>query len=75
MWVVALAIAKSAENGNRKEVIVKRQELKDDLAKWIEPDVIAEAIVNQMDEEKIEYTLENGQQIWLNHLEELHHYL
>ncbi len=54
---------------------MERKELIDALAKWIEPTVIAEAIVDQMDEEKIEYTLDNGQQIWLNHLSELHHYL
>ena len=54
---------------------MERPDLIDALAKWIEPEVIATAIVEQMDKEGIEYTLDNGQQIWLNHLEELHHYL
>jgi len=54
---------------------MERNELIEALTKWIEPVVIAGAIVDQMDEEGIEYTLDNGQQIWLNHLEELHHYL
>ena len=54
---------------------MERQELIDALAEWIDPKVIATAIVDQMDEENIEHTLEKGKQIWLNHLEELHHYL
>jgi len=52
-----------------------REQLIAALAMWIDTEVIAKAIVDQMDEENIEYTVDNGQQIWLNHLEELHHYL
>lgn len=52
-----------------------RAQLQAALAAWIETDVIADAILDQMEEENIEFTLDNGQQIWLNHLEELHHLL
>ena len=55
--------------------LMERKELIEALSKWISPEVIAIAIVEQMDKETIKYTLDNGQQIWLNHLEELHHYL
>ena len=52
-----------------------RAQVKAALAAWIETDVIADAILDIMDEEDIEVTLDNGKEIWLNHLEELHHYL
>ncbi|GAI87725.1 unnamed protein product, partial [marine sediment metagenome] len=55
--------------------LMTREQLIAALAMWIEPEVIATAIVEQMDKENIEHTLDNGKQIWLNHLEELHHYL
>ena len=52
-----------------------REQLIVALALWIDTEVIASSIVDQMDEENIEYTVDNGEQIWLNHLGELHKYL
>ena len=44
-----------------------------ELADWIDADVIAHAILEELEEEAIPPTLENGQKVWLDALEELHH--
>lgn len=45
----------------------------DELADWIDPTVIAGAILEELGEQGVEATLENGQAVWLDALEELHH--
>ena len=52
-----------------------REQLIVAIASWIDTEVIAKAIVEQMEKENIEYSLDKGKEIWLHHLEELHHYL
>ncbi len=44
-----------------------------ELANWIDASVIAEAIVEELEEQGIPATLQNGQMVWLDMLEELHH--
>jgi len=41
----------------------------DELAKWIDADVIAEAIFDELEEQGIKPTLENGKTVWLDVLE------
>jgi len=43
------------------------------LADWIDDGVIAQVILGKLEEEGISPTLENGQKVWLDSLEELHH--
>jgi len=44
-------------------------ETKTDLAQWIETDVIAQAILDELQEQGVEPTLENAKTIWLDVLE------
>jgi len=44
-----------------------------ELADWIDTSVIAEAILEELEEQGVSPTLENGQKVWLDALEELHH--
>jgi hypothetical protein len=44
-------------------------ETKADLAQWIETDVIAEAILDELQEQGVEPTLENAKMVWLDVLE------
>jgi len=40
-----------------------------ELASWIETDLIAEAILDELECQEVEPTLENGKTIWLDVLE------
>jgi len=45
----------------------------DELAEWIDPRVIAEAILQELEGQEVEQTVANGQKVWLDFLErELH---
>jgi len=44
-------------------------ETKTDLAQWIETDVIAQAILDELQEQGVEPTLENAKTVWLDVLE------
>ena len=44
-----------------------------ELAQWIDDTVIAQVILEELEEEGVSATLENGQEVWLRMLEELHH--
>jgi len=41
-------------------------EVQKQLAAWIDANVIAEHILEELEDEDVEPTLENGQQLWLN---------
>jgi len=41
----------------------------DELAKWIDPRVIAEAILQELESQEVEQTVANGQKVWLDFLE------
>jgi hypothetical protein len=43
--------------------------VKRDLAGWIEADVIAEHVLDELEEQGIQPTFENGKTIWLDVLE------
>jgi hypothetical protein len=43
------------------------------VADWIDPDVISSVIVMELEDNGIEATLANAQRVWLDALEELHH--
>ena len=40
-----------------------------ELAEWIDPRVIAEAILQELESQEVEPTLANGQKVWLDVLE------
>ena len=40
-----------------------------ELAEWIDPRVIAEAIIEELESQKVEQTVANGQKVWLDFLE------
>ena len=44
-----------------------------ELTDWIDTSVIAEAILEELEEQGVPVTLENAQKVWLDTLEELHH--
>ena len=44
-----------------------------ELADWIDTSVIAEAILEELENQEVPPTLENGQEVWLDALEEIHH--
>ena len=49
------------------------ENIKQELANWLDKDVIAEAILEEMEESGIEGTLENAKATWLSFLTaELH---
>ena len=48
---------------------VGQQAVIDELAKWIDTDVIASSIVEEMVDQGMEVTLANAQKVWLNILE------
>ncbi len=41
----------------------------DELAEWIGPRAIAEAILRELESQEVEQTLVNGQKVWLDVLE------
>ena len=43
--------------------------LLDELAQWIDTTVIAQAIVEEMEEQELKPTLKNAQSVWLDVLE------
>jgi len=43
------------------------------LAQWIDDDTIANAIIEELEEQGLQPTLENTKKVWLDALEELHH--
>ena len=45
----------------------------EELAQWIDDDVIANAIIKELEEQGLQPTLENAKLVWLDALEELHH--
>ena len=47
----------------------KQQAVIDELAKWIDTDVIASFIVEEMVDQGMEVTLANAKNVWLNILE------
>ncbi len=40
--------------------------VKDELAEWIDPRAIAEAILRELESQEVEQTLANGQKVWLD---------
>jgi len=40
-----------------------------ELAEWIDPRVIAEAIIEELESQEVEQTIANGQKVWLDFLE------
>jgi len=44
-----------------------------ELADWVDTTTIAEVILEELEEQGVPATLENGQKVWLDALEELHH--
>jgi len=50
----------------RKEVIMSEL---DELAEWIDPRVIAEAILQELESQEVEQTVPNGMKVWLDILE------
>ena len=43
------------------------------LAQWIDDDAIAIVIIEELEEQGLQPTLENAQKVWLDALEEIHH--
>ena len=43
------------------------------VADWIEPAAIASVILKELEDNDIEPTVANAQQVWLDALEDLHH--
>ena len=41
----------------------------DELSEWIDPGVIAEAILQELESQEVEQTLANGQKVWFDFLE------
>ena len=41
----------------------------DELAEWIDPRAIVEAILRELESQEVEQTLANGQKVWLDFLE------
>ena len=39
-----------------------------ELAEWIDPRAIAEAILQELESQEVEQTLANGQKVWLDFL-------
>jgi menaquinone-dependent protoporphyrinogen IX oxidase len=48
-----------------------REQLITELARWIDTQVIAEAIVDHLEREGMELTLQNGKDAWLAQMETL----
>jgi len=40
-----------------------------ELAEWIDPRVIAEAIIEELESQEVEQTVAKGQKVWLDFLE------
>jgi len=40
-----------------------------ELAEWIDPRLIAEAILEELESQQVEPTVANGQKVWLDFLE------
>ena len=45
------------------------EQVLDELAEWIAPRVIAEAILEELESQEVEQTVANGQKVWLDFLE------
>ena len=41
----------------------------DELAEWIDPRAIAEAILQELESQEVEQTVPNGRKVWLDFLE------
>ena len=52
-----------AERGSMSEKVL------DELAEWIDPRVIAEAILEELESQEVEQTVANGRKVWLDVLE------
>ena len=48
-----------------------RAEAQDSLAKWIDTYVLAELVMDALEEQGVEPTFEKGKEYWLRELEEL----
>ena len=44
-----------------------------ELAQWIDSELIASVILEELEENDIEPTVANAQRVWLDTLEDLHH--
>ena len=44
-----------------------------ELAQWIDCEVIASVLLQELEENDIEPTVANAQRVWLDALEEIHH--
>ena len=53
----------------RKEVKGMSEKVLDELAEWIDPRVIAEAILQELKSQEVEQTVPNGMRVWLDVLE------
>jgi len=49
------------------------QAVRQEVADWIDRDVITSLIVMELEENGIEATIDNAQRVWLDTLEDLHH--
>ena len=49
------------------------QAVRQEVAAWIDRDAISSLILEELEENGIEATIANAQQVWLDTLEELHH--
>ena len=45
------------------------EEVREELAEWIDSRVIAEAILDELEDQEVEPTITNGQKVWLDVLE------
>ena len=43
--------------------------VKDELAQWIDPRAIAEAVLQELESQEVKPTIANGQKVWLDVLE------
>lgn len=57
---------------NEDNPFAKRQAVIDQIAKWIDPNVIAKAITEELVDLEIEVTLETCQKVWLRVLQVIH---
>jgi len=45
------------------------EEVREELAEWIDSRVIAQAILDELEDQEVESTVANGQKVWLDVLE------
>ena len=48
---------------------VMSEKVREELAEWIDSRVIAEAILDELEDQELELTVANGQRVWLDVLE------